>query len=178
VFPTFFGAQPPGIARNTGVDKDDVAKMQDELFGEYPGIYEWQEKIKYHYAKHGWITGLTGIRRRAPCSPNQLINAPIQADEAWIVCDAFNRLSKIGDERLQPNMEIHDDLTFIWKKSEIDKLAPIVIKEMISVPFKWAHVVPIVIEMSVGKDWSKSVEVGKFSSATYAKKGYSRAEFD
>jgi uracil-DNA glycosylase family 4 len=178
VFPTFFGAQPRGISINTGIAQDDVAMMQEELFEEYPDIHAWQERIKHHYAKHGWITGLTGIRRRAPCSPNQLINAPIQADEAWIVCDAFTRLSKTGDERLQANMEIHDDLTFIWHKDDIDRLAPKVIKAMISVPFKWAHVVPIAVEMLVGKDWSKSKEVGKFSSATYDKKGYSRAEFE
>lgn len=177
VFPSFFGAQPRGIAINTGIDQDDVATMQDELFGEYPGIKEWQDKLLAHYQKHGWISGLTGIRRRAPCSPNQLINAPIQADEAWIVCDAWTRLSKMDDVRLQANMEIHDDLTFIWKKKDIDRLAPIVIKTMIATPFKWAHVVPIAIEMSVGMDWSNGVEVGKYSSATYAKKGYDRLEF-
>lgn len=198
VFPTFFGAQPRGIAVALDIDQDIVTNAQEALFEEFPGVKVWQDSIKDHYQEHGWISGLTGIRHRAPRSPNQLINAPIQADEAWIVCDAFTRISKLASQNdalhqqkamdglrkrqidrwnLQPNMEIHDDLTFIWRKRDIDYLAPIIITAMLAVPFKWAHVVPIEIEMSVGTNWSNCVEVGKFRSDTWTDLGYKRADY-
>lgn len=179
VFPSFFGAMPRGISIQLGIDQPIIEKMQDELFGQFPDVKKWQDGIKEHYQEHGWITGLTGIRRRAPCSPNQLINAPIQADEAWIVCDCFDRLSILAEKNwhLQPNMEIHDDFTFIWPKKLIDDLAPIVITEMLSVPFKWAHVVPIEIEMSVGTNWSNQKEVGKFRSDTWSERSYKREDY-
>jgi DNA polymerase I-like protein with 3'-5' exonuclease and polymerase domains len=93
-----------------------------------------------------------------------MINAPIQADESVIVCDAMARLSELRNERFQPNMMIHDDLTFIWPVNEIDKNAEVVIDHMIHTPFEWAQVVPIVVEMSVGSDWANQKAVGEFSS--------------
>lgn len=176
VFPSFFGAQPRGISINTGIDEDDVALMQEELFGEFPGIKEWQDELLAHYRAHGWITGLTGIKRRAPCNPNQLINAPIQADEAWIVCDAMTRLSKKDDDKLQASMEIHDDLTFVWKKKDIDKLAPIVIDTMLDIPFDWVKVVPMTVEMSIGKNWASLEEVGAYSTKRWKMGKYARKE--
>lgn len=193
VFPTFFGAQPRGIAIALDVEQEIIAEAQELLFQQFPLVKEWQDSIREHYAEHGWITGLSGIRRRAPCSPNQLINAPIQADEAWIVLDAMDRISQLAVPaprakrildlsadyawHLQPNMEIHDDLTFIWPKKEIDTLAPIIISEMLAVPYKWAHVVPIEIEMSVGTNWSNCKEIGKFRSDTWKDRGYRREDY-
>lgn len=176
VFPTFFGAKSRSISINTGLDQNIVDKMQDEIFTAYPGIHQWQEDLMSHFNEHGWITGCSGIKRRAPCALNQIINAPIQADEAAIVCDAMDRLSR-ASWKYQANMEIHDDLTFIWPKEKIDEYAPKVIGMMIDVPFDWAHCVPIVVEMSVGNDWYSLEEVGVYSSADYNPKKFQRKEY-
>lgn len=166
VFPSFFGAQPKSISASMGVPIEIVEQMQEELWDQFPHIKEWQEELMEMYRKYGYVEGLSGVRRRAPISPNQLINAPIQADEALIVCDAMTRLSKKG---VQASMEIHDDLTFIWKKKEVDTFAPIVISEMLNVPFDWVNV-PILVEMAVGKDWASLQDVEDFSSDTWDKK--------
>ncbi len=71
----------------------------------------WQHK---NYQCTGYVTGLSGFRRRAPFGLNELINVPIQADEGCMVLDAMSRLSELGDPRFQAALEIHDDLTFIW----------------------------------------------------------------
>lgn len=182
VFPTFFGAQPRSISINLGVGEQIIEQMQEELFEEFPSIKLWQDGIREHYAEHGWVTGLSGIRRRAPCSPNQLINAPIQADESFIVMDAFSRISNYACDHdnmdLQPIMEIHDDLTFLWDVDLVDEYAPIVIEHMVSVPFDWAHCVPIEIEMSIGKNWADQKEIGKFRSDTWKKNGYNVEDYD
>lgn len=164
VFPSFFGAQPRSLAKYLEIPESIAERLSDDFWHMFPSIKDWHERMSRGYYKHGYVTGLSGFRRRAPISPNELINAPIQADEAIIVLDAMARLSEMGESRFQPNMEIHDDLTFIWHEDEIEENAKVVLDVMLHVPFKWAHIVPIVVEMSVGDDWASGQEVGKFSS--------------
>lgn len=164
VFASFFGAQPRKLAALLGINEGAAEFHLDDFWSEFPDIYKWHHKLFAQYAKYGYVQGLSGYRRRAPISSNQLINAPIQADEALIVCDAMSRLSLEDPYQLQANMEIHDDLTFVWDKKLIDRNAERVVKAMLDVPFKWAHIVPIVVEMSVGTDWSNLKEVGVYES--------------
>lgn len=167
VFPLFFGAQAYSIARDLNCKESIASQLVDEFWDTFTGVKRWQDKKIKQYRRKGYVSSLSGFRRRAPISPNQLINAPIQADEASIVCDAMTRLSKIDDDYLQASMEIHDDLTFIWPKKKIDHLAERVIREMLYVPFEWAQCVPIVVEMSVGPNWAECKEVEAFSSDTW-----------
>jgi DNA polymerase I-like protein with 3'-5' exonuclease and polymerase domains len=131
----------------------------------FPGVKEWQQRVYAEYERTGYATGHSGFRRRAPIERNQIINSPIQSDEAIIVFDAMTRLSKLG---IQAAIEVHDDLTFILHKNEVDKKAEIIIREMINCPFKWAQVVPLTVEMSIGKNWAEMDPVGTFSSDTFA----------
>lgn len=165
VFPSFFGAQPKKLSTALGIPEHVTEQLHEEFWNEFPDIYGWQEGLKTKYYETGYVTGLSGFRRRAPIAINELINAPIQADEALIVTTAMSALSEKDDERLQAYMEIHDDLIFIWEKHEIDKLAPIVIGEMLKLRWDWLNV-PLVAEMSVGKNWSEMKEVGVFESLT------------
>lgn len=169
VFPSFFGAQPKSLAGYLGVPEKVVAKQHTHFWEMFPDVKVWHERVIDQYYEVGYVSGLSGFRRRAPASPNEAINAPIQADEALIVCDAMNRLSEMGDDRLQANLEIHDDLTFFWRPAEVDELAKIVISTMLQVPFEWAHVVPITVEMSTGPNWADLTEVGIYASDTWDK---------
>lgn len=163
VFPSFFGAQAKKVSFELGIDESIAQSLHDDFWGMFPDISGWHDSLKEFYLENGYVTGLSGYRRRAPVSQNELINAPIQADEALIVCDAMTSLSKMEDPRFQANMEIHDDLTFIWPKHEIEKNAEIVIKEMIKINYDWINV-PLAVEMLVGDDWASVKEVGAFSS--------------
>ncbi|MDP3937712.1 MAG: DNA polymerase, partial [Deltaproteobacteria bacterium] len=167
VFARFFGAGPKKTAGVLEVPVRATEKLDDIFSERFPGIPEWHESLQRDYYRLGYVAGHAGYRRRAPVSYNELINSPIQADEAKIMLDAMTRLSKIDHDLFQANMEIHDDLTFIWPKRKVDELAPTVIREMLEVPFEWAKVTPIVVEMSVGKDWATQKEVGVFASHRY-----------
>lgn len=164
VFPSFFGAQPPKISAALGISEHKSADLQDELWHMFPEVKVWQKGVVEGYNKHGYVTGLSGFRRHAPVSITELINAPIQADEAIIVLTAMAELCEMGEPRLHPNMEIHDDLTFIWPKGEVERNAETVIDTMLNTPYDWAHVVPIGVEMSVGPDWDAMEAVGEYFS--------------
>jgi DNA polymerase I-like protein with 3'-5' exonuclease and polymerase domains/uracil-DNA glycosylase len=163
VFPSFFGAQAENVSGGLGVPKHIGVKLQETFWSKFPDIKKWHDDLEKMYYKLGYITGLSGFRRRAPISPNQRINSPIQALESKIVCSAMARLSEYEQLRFQANMEIHDDLTFIWPKHEIDKNLEIVVREMTRVEFPWVNV-PLGVEVSVGENWCDLTEIGKFSS--------------
>ena len=164
VFPTFFGAQAFSMAEGLGIPKNDCEALRDEFFDEFRGIKKWHEKLDDCYYNKGYVTGKSGFICRAPISSNQRINLPIQGDEAIIVLDTLSRLAEMQDPRYIPMLEIHDDLTFLWPKNEIERRSEVVIKAMINVPFAWANVVPIEVEASMGEDWLNLKEFGKFSN--------------
>lgn len=161
VFPAFFGARQGKLSTLLGIGQDDARELLDEFLAEFSGIHSWHKRIERFYAAKGYVTGCTGFRRRAPITRNELINAPIQADEAAIVCDAWSRLSMMGKDA---GMEIHDDLTFVWYESEVEKNAEKVIDTMLACPFEWANVVPISVEWAIGDDWYALKDQGAYSS--------------
>ena len=164
VFPAFFGSQAYGISVGLGIPEKDCKDLLDEFYDIFSGVKAWQDSVRKMYYEEGYVTGLSGYRRPAPISANETINSPIQADEATIVLDAMARMSELEDDRYQASFEVHDDISFFWPKNEIEKRAEVIVKIILDVPFEWAKIVPMEVEMSVGEDWLSMKEVGKFSS--------------
>ena len=166
VFATFFGAQAKKISSGMGIPLPIAEQLLEEFWGKFPRIKKWHERLSRDYYKYGYVTGLSGFRRHAPVAVTEIINTPIQSDESLIVCSAMNRLSEMDDDRFQANMEIHDDLIFIWPKHEIEKNIEVVVKEMTRIAFPWINV-PLEVEVSIGEDWCNMEElkpIAKFSS--------------
>lgn len=176
VFPSFFGAVGKSIAGQgyLGIDEKHAMGLSEEFFSEFPDVRGWHEDLKEFYATNGYVTGLSGFKRRAPIAINQLINAPIQADESIIVCGAWYRLCATGDERLVPNWMIHDDLSFIWRKKELDKMLEMVVPIMLHQEHDWEKTVPMEIEVSIGQNWCDLKEIAKFE--TLKTGGYHQVE--
>lgn len=164
VFASLFGARATSIAYYLGIPDDIGIKFQKLFWDRFGGVFDWHADLLKFYRKHGYVTGLSGWRRRAPVSPNELINTPIQGDEAAIVLDAMCRLSEMRVWSVQPNMEIHDDLTFVWPEEEWERNARIVIGAMLDCPFEWTKVVPLGVECSIGDDWYNQKTVGEYFS--------------
>lgn len=164
VFASFFGAFPPTLARGMEIPEEIAKKLNDKFWKRFPQIKDWHELVRENYLRDGYVTGLSGFRRHAPVASTEIINTPIQSDEALIVCEAMSRLSEMNKDHYQANMEIHDDLTFIWEENKIDLYAETVAKEMTRLQFPWMATVPIIVEMSIGSNWADLKEVAKFSS--------------
>ncbi len=169
VFATFFGAQPKKIATALGIEVNKAQELHEEFWAMFPDIKKWHNQLFIDYKQNGYVTGHSGHRRHAPVAPNEIINSPIQADESKIVLGAMCRLSEYEDPRYQANIEVHDDLTFIWPKGEVEKNMEVVIREMIHVEYDWINT-PLVVEASVGTDWANLAAVGEYSSATIKSK--------
>jgi len=159
-----FGAGGRKLSEHLGVPVEVGYRFVEEFNANFPGVADWQAGLHAFYQKHGYVTGLSGFRRYAPVAHTEIINTPIQSDEAIIVLDAHIRLAETREPHFAPNMEIHDSLDFIWPSKKVDEYAEFVIDTMLNSPFEWAHRVPIVVEMSVGKVWSKMQEAGVYES--------------
>lgn len=164
VFPSFFGAQARKISTELGIPENLGKDLHEEFWDMFPDIKGWHERIIKSYYRTGYVTGCSGYRRRAPIDPNQLINAPIQADEAIIVCDAWSRLSELDYKSYQAMLMVHDDLSWRIPYKRLDRFLEEVIPVMVNVPFEWAKVVPIGIEVAYGEDWFNMKPIGEYFS--------------
>jgi len=165
VFASFFGAGGRKVANTLGVPEDVGFQLAEEFDEAFPEVTDWHNRLHQLYEENGYCTGLSGFRRYAPVAHTEIINTPIQSDEAIMVFDGMIRLAETGDERLVSNMMIHDALEFMWPKEDVDELAEIVINKLIiECPFKWAKIVPLQVEMGVGDSWDKMEDVGQFES--------------
>lgn len=153
-FPLVFGATAQSAAGYLGIPEDVIRPLFDEFWEEFAGIRTWQKEQLRTYRECGYVECLTGRRRRGPLTVNQVYNSPIQGTMAELVMDGMCRLSESGDPLLQPEFNIHDDLTFLRvPENRVDEVAEKVITYMLDCPFEWAHVVPLAVEMSCGKNW-------------------------
>jgi DNA polymerase-1 len=172
-FPLFFGARLESAAGYLNIPVTVLRPLYDAFWNQFATTKDWQERILADYRKSGHVETLTGRKRRGPLSLNQVCNTPVQGTAAEIVMDAMCRLSETGDPELQPEINIHDDLTFVRvDERRADVVAEKVIKIMLDVPFKFINV-PITVELSEGLNWMPQddavnpdgmEEVGKFSS--------------
>lgn len=152
-FPLFFGASTKSASGYLGIPEDVVIPLYDEFWEQFSGAADWQEEQLAFYRERGYVECLTGRRRRGPLSVNKVYNSPVQGTAAEIVLDAMCRLSETGDPELQPEINIHDDLTFLRvREDRVDDIAEKVLGHMLDVPFGWVNV-PITVELAMGRNW-------------------------
>lgn len=157
-FPLIFGASTSSVAGYLGVPENITQLCIDQFWREFPGLEAWQTSMIQFYRRNGYCETLTGRRRRAPLSRNRILNSPIQGTAAEIVMDAMARLSEKEEFSLQPNIQIHDDLTFIIPKSKLDYCLEIIVTEMLTFEYDFINC-PMVVEVSVGKNMAEMEEV-------------------
>ena len=163
VFPSFFGAQPKKVAGELEVPIRIAEQVQEILFDRFRNVKKWHQRLERGYHELGYITGCSGFRRRAPISYNQIINSPIQADESLIVFDAYSTLSETCEPRYQPMLEIHDDLTFLMKKGDVERDSEFIISTMLKINYDWINV-PLGVEVSMGYNWADMKTIGEYYS--------------
>ena len=167
VFPQFFGSSVRSCSNNLKVSIDIAEDLAKEFWDEFQGVKKWQEKLLKQYDKNLYVETLAGFRRRGAMTKNEIFNHPIQGTAARIVTEAMNVLSEISiaedNEELQPNLNIHDDLSFFIRDEAMDATIPIIVEEMCRHRFDFINV-PLIVEVSVGDRWHTLKEIGVYRS--------------
>lgn len=187
-FPLFFGSSATSVARSIvptkGVTWDIDSKRNypsalpwfrdvvNSFWDQYGGVKKWQEDMQKFYNTHHYVETLTGFRRHGPLSWNELINQPIQGTASDIVMDGMNRLSeKAYHEKrpeLQPRLNVHDELDLYLPDAGLEECIETVAREMACCELPFINV-PLMVEVSVGKNWYQQEEVAVFKSTQWRK---------
>lgn len=170
VFPVIYGASFKAIARYLNVPLEIAEELYNRFFELHDGIKEHQNKIIKIYNKYGYVENLFGRKRRAPVSKNELFNTGAQADASDIVVRAMNRLSKyavkINQQRFQPILNIHDDISFYLPEDSLKEDIEIITREICNPCFDFINV-PLGVEVAIGDSWGDLVKYKDYDTTNF-----------
>lgn len=165
VFALFYTASLRTTAHRFGVTEEFMDPMYKAFWKQFAGVKKWQETLIEQFEELGYVQLLGGLRRHAPLGHGKIVNTPIQGATNRVVMDAMNRLSKMGDRRLQANLQLHDDLSFIFDtENDFEECAPIILDTMLDgSAFPWICV-PLSVEIEFGPTWADTEPLGTYNS--------------
>ena len=163
-FGIIYGISEYGLADNTGLSNKEAKEFIENYMKTYPEINKYMEDtIKYAH-EHGFVKTLFGRIRNIPELENKnymirkmgermALNTPIQGTSADIIKKAMVLVdSKMKEANLESKMilQVHDELIFDAKESELDILNKIIKESMENVV---SLTVPLKVDIESGKNW-------------------------
>lgn len=163
-FGVIYGISDYGLARNTGVSREEARKFIEAYFARYPGVKRYMDEQIERARKDGYVTTILGRRRPIPDIDSRIkknrgfaertaINTPIQGSAADIIKLAMVKIyRRIRDEGLISRMilQVHDELIFEIVPEEEEYMRKLVKEEMEGV---MELRVPLEVEIGTGKSW-------------------------
>lgn len=163
-FGVIYGISDFGLARNTGVSRDEAKRFIEAYFARYPMVKEFMDKSIESARKSGYAVTILGRKRAIPDIDSRIrqkrgfaertaINTPIQGSAADIIKLAMVRIyQRLKDEELISRLilQVHDELIFEIPPSEESIMRELVAKEMEGV---MQLKVPLKVDLDVGESW-------------------------
>ncbi len=165
-FGIMYGMQAFGLARDTGMSRQEAQRFIDTYMARLPGVWHYLDETKREAIDKGYVSTLYGRRRYAPdivssngsrrlAAERMAINMPLQGTAADIMKIAMIR---VQDElrrrglRTRMLLQVHDELVFEVPKSELKDIAELVTDIMENVVLLR---VPLQVELAAGKNWGE-----------------------
>lgn len=159
-----------------GVSREESATFLEDYFKNFEGLAKWIEETKSSAKKLGYTETLFGRRRYfggfkstlpgiVAQAERMAVNAPIQGTQADIIklamIEADVLIEKNGwREEVRLVLQVHDELVYEIKESEAAGVAQMLRGVMESVaPIEKLSNVPILAEVSIGKNWGELKKV-------------------
>lgn len=172
VFPQFFGAGWRSCGANIHLPDKVAQDLQAEFWAEFEGVKAWQDEVLAKTRELGYVETMGGLRRHHPMSKQENINTPVQGTACEIVKYGLYKLSLKAaveeDMYLHPNMQIHDDLTFVLPEDDLDHYMQTIAHEMVGVYKDLDYInVPLIIEAEEGPHWAAQEVYGEYASTDF-----------
>jgi DNA polymerase I len=166
-FGIIYGISPFGLSRELGIPQKESREYIDGYFARYPKVKEYMENTKKKAYEKGYTTTILNRRRYIPeleaknknvreFGERTAINTPVQGSAADLIKVAMiNIHNKIKEKNLKTKMilQVHDELVFEVKESEMEQVRNFVKKEMEGV---MELKVPVVVDINTGKNWNEA----------------------
>ena len=167
-FGLIYGMSAFGLARQLDIPRGEAQYYMDRYFERFPGVQEYMETTREKAAKNGFVETLFGRRLHLPeinaknaarrkGAERQAINAPMQGTAADIIKRAMIAVEQWIDKQPKGDiytiMQVHDELVFEVKTSQIDNLVPQICKQMEQAA---SLDVPLIVEAGIGDNWDEA----------------------
>ncbi len=163
-FGIVYGISDFGLARGTGVTREEAKAYIERYLDSYPGVRRYMQEVVVQGREKGYVSTVLGRRRYLPdlLSSNRTVramaermalNAPIQGTSADIIKLAMLSVDKELRERgLRAKMllQVHDDLVLEVPLDELEEVA-LLVKNCMENAFELK--VPLEVEVKVGANW-------------------------
>jgi DNA polymerase-1 len=171
-FGIIYGISQYGLAKQINVSNYEAEEFLNAYFAKFPEIKIYMDNTIKFCRKSGYINNIFGRRSHFNSINDKnfnirnfqeraAINAPIQGSASEIMRLAMIRIDKKLQEeksiKSKMLLQIHDELIFEVKKSEIKKMMKIIKDEMISVADSDYHSfsIPLTVDINSGNNWGE-----------------------
>jgi DNA polymerase-1 len=163
-FGVIYGMGAFRLARELGISLSDAQQFIDSYFQTYSGVKSYFDQVISFARENGYVTTISGRRRRIPeidsrnrnareFAERTAINTPVQGSAADLIKLAMIRIAKfLESENLKSRLllQVHDELVFEVSEAELDKVSQNVRLLMENaLPLD----VPVKVDIAVGKNW-------------------------
>ena len=166
-FGLIYGMSAFGLAKQLDITRPEAQEYVDLYFQRYPGVKDYMEQTKEKAKEKGYVETVFGRRlylheinakngMRRQYAERTAINAPMQGTAADIIKRAMIELDKeiqTGRFDMRMIMQVHDELVFEIKESQIDEAIKVVRQKMESAV---ELSVPLLVDVGIGINWDEA----------------------
>ncbi|MBK2126216.1 DNA polymerase I [Fangia hongkongensis] len=166
-FGLIYGMGAFGLAKQLKIPRSEAQEYIDIYFSRYPGVKRFMNEAKEYAEKYGFVETIFGRRLYLPDIRSRnmakrrgaervAINAPMQGSAADIIKRAMILIDDwITKGKIPANMimQVHDELVFEVKESELDNINNELKKWMESAALLK---VPLIVDIGVGNNWEEA----------------------
>ena len=163
-FGIIYGISAFGLSERLSISRGEAKELIDGYFATYPGIKNYLERCVYKAREDGYVSTIMGRKRRLPeinsrnavvrgYAERNAVNAPIQGSAADVIKVAMVNIARHLEERglrSRMIMQVHDELIFNVKQSEIEVLKQIVLDDMSGA---YHGSVPLEVSYGIAANW-------------------------
>ena len=161
-FGIIYGVSAFGLSNQTTLSRSEAKALIDAYYETYPRLKAYMAEQVHFAREHGYVETVLGRRRYLKdihsgnpvvrgAAERNAVNAPIQGSAADIIKIAMLRIhQKLRGFESKMLLQVHDELVFDAKKSELETLQHMVKSEMEQA---FSLEVPLVVDMDTGTDW-------------------------
>jgi DNA polymerase I len=171
-FGVVYGLSDFGLARDTGMSREDAHAFIDAYFRNFPAVTAYLEGVRNHAREYGWVETFIGRRRyiadiRAAnrqlrfAAERMAVNMPIQGGAA----DIMKQAMILVDEALRETglhsrilLQVHDELLLEAPAEEVDDLVALLRDRMGAAE---ALKVPLDVDVKVGDNWGDMTPIAR-----------------
>ena len=163
-FGIVYGISDYGLSQSLKITRKEAAQFIEKYFASYPNVKQYMDDIVVQAKRNGYVETIMNRRRYLPeitsrnfnqrsFAERTAMNTPIQGSAADIIKKAMiDCVTQLEKTNIEANLllQVHDELIFEVKESDVEKLTKLVKEAMESTV---ELDVPLIAETSHGPTW-------------------------